>query len=108
MFRGNGNESNDFTLYATGANTVLTVTGNTFESGWGYAMRVEPSFLHRTVMANNVFSGVGENRRILFSAGAIAEDAALSLQSGLEGYVLEGQLAVASGVMLTAYLTVID
>ncbi len=40
LFSGNGYTTNDYALYATGADTVLTVTGSTFENNAGGGLAV--------------------------------------------------------------------
>jgi hypothetical protein len=38
LFSGNGDNASDYALYATGASTVLTITGSTFQNTAGYGL----------------------------------------------------------------------
>ncbi len=102
LFSSNGDGSGDPALYATGASTVLTITGSTFQNNTGWAARVAASRLHQVQMTDNIFNGNGNKNRVLIIGGSVGDDVRLTAQSGLGGYELDGDLTVP----VTATLTV--
>ena len=100
LISGNGDTYRDYALYVTGASTILTVTGSTFQDNIDWAARMEASHLHQVQMTDNTFSGNGKDR-VLIIGGSMEDRASLTFQNGLEGYELEGDLTVPNGVTLT-------
>jgi hypothetical protein len=68
--------------------------------GYDFAMEIYASELHQVVLNNNTFAGNNRNR-ILLHGPSINTNATLVPQTGLEGYALDGIIAVNPGVILT-------
>jgi uncharacterized repeat protein (TIGR01451 family) len=102
-FSGNSDGSGistDYALYATGANTVITLTSNIFGDNEGYAARVEAGHLSPVWMTGHTFFNNGENR-VLVEGGPLVRAATLAAQTGLDGYELRTDLSVLPGMTLT-------
>ncbi len=98
LFSGNGDTDADYALYATGADTVLTVTDSEFRDNGGWAARVPADDAHR--LTGNVFSG-NLYDRVLIAGGAVVDGARLTAQDGLQGYELAGDVTVPTETVLT-------
>jgi hypothetical protein len=103
LFANNGDNGGewsymDYTLYATGAGSAVTVTGCTFQGNAGYPVYVPPALVQ--AVTGNSFSG-NTWPRILVAGGSTAPGAAWSAQSGLAGYDLAGHVVVPAGLTLT-------
>ncbi|MBP8002916.1 MAG: right-handed parallel beta-helix repeat-containing protein [Chloroflexi bacterium] len=76
VFQANGNNTSDYPIYAWGANTVITLTNNSF-------------------VAN-------ARQRVLFGSGLFStQDVTLWPQTGLEAYELTSDLTIPTGITLT-------
>jgi uncharacterized repeat protein (TIGR01451 family) len=93
----NGNTLDDLGI-SVANNGVLTMTHTTLAHNAGYAMRMAPNNLSRIV--DNAFDGNGYDR-ILIVTGDISEDTAVHPQTGLEGYEVQDDWIVSTGVTLT-------
>lgn len=101
LFLENGNNSDrDYALYATGAQTVLTATGNVFADTTGYAVRIPPALI-ASVVDNQFFGSEVKARRILIEGAEILTDTTLTAQTGLLGYELGTTLEVTTDTTLT-------
>ncbi|MFP4393954.1 MAG: hypothetical protein ACLFTI_01710 [Anaerolineales bacterium] len=91
----------DYALYAGGATALLTATHNVFSNTQGYAVRIPPALINS--VTNNTFSaGAASNGRcILIDGAALAGNATLTPQDGLEGYELAQSLEIPDGLTLT-------
>ncbi|MDY7079798.1 MAG: hypothetical protein SXV54_23185 [Chloroflexota bacterium] len=98
LFYDNGSNANHYALSATGAGTIISVTGNVFQNNAGRAMRVDVDNLQR--VTGNRFDGNGYDR-VRVTGETIATETILIPQVGLEGYEMESSLAVTRGVTLT-------
>ena len=102
MFSDNGDiqyARPDYALFATGDNTVITLTNNTFRDNVSYAARIGASQLHAVQMQGNVFADNGEDR-VLIAGGLVTATATLTPQNGLEAYELDGDLIIPVGTTL--------
>jgi uncharacterized repeat protein (TIGR01451 family) len=102
LFSGNGDNSDDYALYAT-RDSIITVTNSEFRDNDGWAVRVGAEDVHR--VTGNTFSGNGYDR-VLISYGSVMTGASLTDQRGLQAYQLSGDLSVPSGVTLTVHPSV--
>ncbi|MBN1889247.1 MAG: carboxypeptidase regulatory-like domain-containing protein [Thermoflexales bacterium] len=98
LFADNGYDTADYALYATGASTAITVANSAFVGNPGYALALPLDDLGRAT--GNTFSGNGRDRVVIWG-GALAAEASLAPQSGLESYELGSDVVVSKGITLT-------
>jgi uncharacterized repeat protein (TIGR01451 family) len=91
---------NGYGLYAIGANAALSLSNSSLYTNSNYAMGVGAEHLHRVQMWNNTFDG-NTRERVLIAGQSVVGDASLTPQSGLDGYEIEQDLTISTGVTLS-------
>ena len=99
LFSGNGNNTSDYALYATGATAIVTLTNSTVQNNLGYALYSSAESLNNVSLINTTFSGNGLNR-MLIAGGTTTQTVTLPAQIGLEAYEVAAVLTIPSGALL--------
>ncbi|HHY54570.1 MAG TPA: DUF11 domain-containing protein [Chloroflexi bacterium] len=94
LFTNLGDSAADYAVFTGGASNPITVTNSVFQDNAGYPIQTAAAILHQ--VTGNTFSGNGLNR-VLVLGGNVADRAHATVQAGLEGYELNGQLHVPAG-----------